>query len=62
MSLGPRDRQGTKEAPTFGTKPRGLLRRPLRRPKPQAGVARVDLRTKRLVQRVLPGELVVIDH
>jgi uncharacterized membrane-anchored protein len=52
----------TKEAPTFGTKPRSLLRRPLRRPKPQAGIARVDLRTKRLVQRVLPGELVVIDH
>src|SRR6185503_12534003 len=54
--------EGTKEASTFGTKPRNLLRRSPRRPKPQAGVARVDLRTKRLVQRVLPGELVVMDH
>ena len=51
-----------KEASTFGTRQRSLLRRPLRRPKPQAGVARVDLRTKRLVQRVLPREIAVIDH
>ncbi len=55
-------RGSTREAPTFGTKPRSLLRRPLRRPKPQAGVARVDARTKRLVQRVQPGEIAVIDH
>jgi uncharacterized membrane-anchored protein len=51
-----------KEATTFGTKPRSLLRRPLRRPKPKAGLARVDARTKRLVQRVQPGEIAVIDH
>ena len=48
--------------PTFGTKPRSLLRRPLRRPKPQAGLARVDLRTKRLVQRAQSGDIAVIDH
>jgi uncharacterized membrane-anchored protein len=34
----------------------------LRRPKPQGGLARVDPRTKRLVQRVVPGEIAVIDH
>jgi uncharacterized membrane-anchored protein len=48
--------------PTFGTKPRSLLRRPLRRPKPQAGLARVDTRTKRLVQRAQSGDIAVIDH
>ena len=47
---------------TFGTKPRSLLRRPLRRPKPQAGLARVDTRTKRLVQRAQSGDIAVIDH
>ena len=48
--------------PTSGSRSRSLLRRPSRRAKPRAGVARVDARTKRLVQRAQPGEVAVIDH
>jgi uncharacterized membrane-anchored protein len=39
-----------------------LLRRPLRRPRAHAGFARVDARTKRLVQRAQPGDIAVLDH
>lgn len=39
-----------------------MLRRPRRRPRPRPGVARVDPRTKRLVQRAQPGDVAVIDH
>ncbi|HET6616245.1 MAG TPA: putative cytokinetic ring protein SteA [Gemmatimonadota bacterium] len=48
--------------PTSGTRSRSLLRRPLRRPRPRGGLARVDRRTKRLVLRLQPGEIAVIDH
>lgn len=43
-------------------RPRSSLRRPRRRPEAQAGVARVDPRTKRLVPRLHEGEIAVIDH
>ncbi|MGZ8636038.1 MAG: putative cytokinetic ring protein SteA [Actinomycetota bacterium] len=39
-----------------------MLRRPLRRQRPREGLARVDARTKRLVQRARPGDVAVIDH
>jgi uncharacterized membrane-anchored protein len=39
-----------------------LLRRPLRRQRPHEGLARVDARTKLLVQRAQPGDIAVIDH
>ncbi len=48
--------------PTSGSGSRRLGRRSLRRAKPRSGVARVDARTKRLVQRAQPGEIAVIDH
>jgi uncharacterized membrane-anchored protein len=38
------------------------LLRPLRRPRPREGLARVDARTKLVVQRVEPGDIAVIDH
>jgi uncharacterized membrane-anchored protein len=38
------------------------LRRPPRRERPRSGFARVDARTKRLLQRIGPGEIAVIDH
>jgi uncharacterized membrane-anchored protein len=41
---------------------RSLLRRPLRRQRPHEGFGRVDARTKRLVQRVQPGDIALIDH
>jgi uncharacterized membrane-anchored protein len=39
-----------------------LLRRPQRRQRPHEGLARVDARTKLLVQRAQPGDIAVIDH
>ena len=39
-----------------------MLRRPLRRSRARTGFARVDVRTKRLVQRARPGDIAVIDH
>jgi len=48
--------------PTSATNSKGLLRRPLRRARPRTGFARVDTRTKRLVQRAQPGDIAVIDH
>jgi uncharacterized membrane-anchored protein len=47
---------------TSTLKQRNLRRRPLRRNRPQQGVARADPRTKRLVGRVRPGDIAVIDH
>ena len=44
------------------SKTRGLLRRPSRPSSGRAGVARVDARTKRLVRRIQPSEVAVIDH
>lgn len=38
------------------------MRRPPRRARPRSGIARVDPRTKRLLQRIGPGEIAVIDH
>ena len=38
------------------------MRRPPRRERPRSGFARVDARTKRLAQRIGPGEIAVIDH
>jgi uncharacterized membrane-anchored protein len=38
------------------------LRRPPRRERPRSGIARIDERTKRLVQRLGPGEIAIIDH
>ncbi|HSJ51772.1 MAG TPA: putative cytokinetic ring protein SteA [Actinomycetota bacterium] len=34
----------------------------MRRQRPREGIARVDARTKRLVQRIEPGDIAVIDH
>ncbi len=39
-----------------------MLRRPTRRERARSGVARVDERTKRLIQRAAPGDIAVIDH
>jgi uncharacterized membrane-anchored protein len=39
-----------------------LLRRSRRRARAGAGLARVDTRTKRLVQRAQPGDIAIIDH
>ncbi len=44
------------------TRSRSLLWRSQRRTRAQAGVARVDARTKRLVPRAQPGDIAVIDH
>jgi uncharacterized membrane-anchored protein len=44
------------------SKTRGLLRRPSRPSSGRARVARVDARTKRLIRRIQPGEVAVIDH
>ena len=52
----------TEGHPTSGTRSRSLLRRPLRRPKAQGGIARVDRRTKGVALRLQPGEIAVIDH
>jgi uncharacterized membrane-anchored protein len=41
---------------------RSLLRGPLRRRHPESGTARVDRRTKDLVQRAQPGDIAVILH
>src|SRR5947209_15185904 len=41
---------------------RSLIRLVGRRARPAAGAARVDARTKRLLRRVRPGEIAVIDH
>jgi uncharacterized membrane-anchored protein len=41
---------------------RSLLRGPLRRRHPESGTARVDRRTKNLVQRAQPGDIAVILH
>ena len=38
------------------------MARPARTPDEHTGMARVDTRTKRLVKRVQPGEIMVIDH
>jgi uncharacterized membrane-anchored protein len=38
------------------------MARSVREPSTHSGVARVDTRTKRLVKRVQPGEIMVIDH
>ena len=48
--------------PTSDTRSRSLLRRPLRRSRARTGFARVDVRTKRLVQRAQPGDIAVIEH
>jgi uncharacterized membrane-anchored protein len=47
---------------TSTVRSRSLLGRPRRRVRTQAGVARVDARTKRLVPRAHEGEIAVIDH
>lgn len=39
-----------------------MLRWVGRRPRPLAGIARVDGRTKNLLRRIQPGEIAVIDH
>ena len=38
------------------------MAKPVREPEAHTAVARVDTRTKRLVKRVQPGEIMVIDH
>src|SRR5262245_26184143 len=50
------------EGATATSSIRGTRRRPLRRSRPEAGVARVDRRTKDLVARAQPGDVAVIAH
>ncbi|MDP9295491.1 MAG: putative cytokinetic ring protein SteA [Actinomycetota bacterium] len=46
---------------TSTSRSRSLLR-PLRKPRPDGGTARVDRRTKDLLTRIAPGNIAVIDH
>lgn len=52
----------SKEHATATTRYRGILRNPLRRPRSEAGVARVDARTKDLVNRARPGDIAFLNH
>jgi uncharacterized membrane-anchored protein len=50
------------EDPTATSRTRTGIRLPGRRSRPNDAVARVDRRTKRLVQRARPGDVAIIDH
>src|SRR5437773_12449045 len=48
--------------PTSTSRSRSLLRIRSRRARPVTARARVDRRTKKLVRRIQPGEVAIVDH